>query len=36
MKDFYEFASEHPFLTLFLVWCVSDTVVGVAKAIFSK
>jgi len=33
MKDFFDFAGEHPFLTFFLFLIVGDTVVGVCKAI---
>lgn len=33
MKDFYEFASESPFLTFFLFIIAGQTLVGIAEAI---
>jgi hypothetical protein len=33
MKDFYEFASESPFLCFFLILIIGQTLVGVATTI---
>lgn len=36
MKDFYEFASEHYFLTFLLAVIIGETIIKTAHAIFNR
>lgn len=35
MRDFYEFASEHPILAILIVWAICGAAVGIVRAVMA-